>query len=117
MVVLAGTTVTADATAWSNSISWGSHLRSEIIFDNSGSETLYVRDAYVDSYGAYGQWWAPAKSGTCNDTNGGGSTSTVCGSLNIAEGADFDANLCSKDYDGSTLRDSICTGRFEFGNG
>lgn len=114
VAVMAGTVVAADA-AYQTTLSWGGHTRIEAIFDNAGSETLYIRDAYVDSYGAYSTWWSSGKSGNCNDTNGGGSTFVPCGPLYLNEGAAFDINLCSKDYDGGSLRDQKCSGRFRFG--
>lgn len=115
VAVVAGTTVAAEATAYQTTLSWGSHVRMEVIFDNAGSETYFVRDAYVDSYGAYSTWWSGSKSGNCNDTNGGGSTFVSCGPLYLGEGNAFDVNLCSKDYDGGSLRDQKCSGRFRLG--
>lgn len=115
LAVTAGTASAANATSYQTSTSWGGHTRTEVIFDNSGDETYFVRDAYTDSYGAYATWWGGAKSGACNDTNGSGTTYKACGPLSIGEGKAFDTNICSKDYDGSTLVDSKCSGRFRLG--
>ena len=116
LAIMASTATAANATAWNTHTEWGGHMRIEVIFDNSGSETYYVRDAYDDSYGAYTTWWAGEKVGTCNDTNGAGATYTPCGPLNLVEGAAIFHNLCSRDYNGSTLVDSKCTGRIRFGS-
>lgn len=106
---------TAGTAAYQWPLQWGGQTRGVVIFDAAGNETYYVRDAYGDSYGVYTTWWRGNRSNTCDDSNGAGTDYVACGPFNFGEDLAFDTNVCSKDYSGSTLVDSKCSGRFQLG--